>query len=111
MSALLPSEVLSAAADLIEKPGAWLQDGLAHDAGGLAAKVTSDTAVCFCAEGAIARFVGDYCTTRYFDVENWLVRVIGKPIPCDWNDDPERTQAEVVTALRKASELAKAEGL
>lgn len=90
------SQVLSEAADLLEKPGAWGQDDYnPHDG-------------CFCALGAI-RVVG-----RYKGDDNapatFLGDCIGEPWVCDWNDDPERTQTEVVAAFRRASALAKEQG-
>lgn len=88
------SEVLAAAADLLEKPGAWTQGAwingdcmCAEAAIGMAAGITYFPNVSVCEPAlAFAGFVGDF-------------------IPV-WNDAPGRTQAEVVDALRQAARQA-----
>lgn len=88
------SEILSKAADLIEPEGKWTKMFYeTHDGR-------------FCAYGAI-----DYvCHSEYQSVRRAAERlrdVIGSTHIAPWNDAPERTQAEVVAALRQASTLAK----
>ena len=98
------SEVLAAAADLLEKPGAWTQGWYARDErGGICSAGASD-AICFCAVGAISKVSGGLPPVQALDLMRSAAGCtdnIG-----DWNDAPERTQAEVVTALRQAARQA-----
>ncbi len=105
--------VLRAAADLIEPEGAWIKGHLAKDEHGW---YTSDArrACRFCAVGAIRAAAGAphlEGSTLSLNARLFVNQVIGfgKSLP-SWNDAPERTQAEVVSALRKAADLAEAEG-
>lgn len=106
-----PSEILDAAAALIEPRGAWLQGRLsARPDGGIARAYGPDCdATCWCAEGAIAHEVGSYITEDYRRAEAWLVKLIGYGV-ATWNDRPGRTQADVVATLREAANLARIEG-
>jgi hypothetical protein len=106
-----PSEVLDAAADLISPVGRWTQVALARTAGGEAAVAYGRgcDAVCWCAEGAIARIVGSYVVAEYDDAERYVTGLLGDHLAA-WNDAPERTQAEVVAKLREAAALARSEG-
>lgn len=94
-----PSEVLAKAADLIEPEGAWGQGGRnPKTPGGECAD---------CVMTAIWHFSGGS------EAERFLRQAIGHPAPFsvfDWNDEPERSQAEVVKALRDAADRARAEG-
>ena len=106
------SEVLAAAADLLEKPGAWTQGAMARV--GLISVGPLDTRqgqpTCRCAEAAII-------WTHYHRTlkQGWpglgrcldaLRSIIGTRFVTAWNDAPERTQAEVVDALRQAARQA-----
>lgn len=85
---------LEAAARLLEK--GWTQ-GVYEDCGA------------FCLSGAIYEVVG-----RGGDVvpaREYVKKAIGIISLVGWNDEPGRTQAEVVSAVRKAAELARATGL
>jgi hypothetical protein len=102
------ADVLDAAADLLEKPGAWTQKANARDADGNKVPVTGGKATCFCMAGAILHLTnGDYHSAEY------VRRVL--PMPDeewrDWlvafNDAPGRTQSEVVAALRAAATSAR----
>lgn len=109
MTALLPSEVLARAADLIEPEGTWTQRGdFAYTADGRGRWGSDPDAVCFCAAGATQRVTVDRPVAA--NPLAYLERVIGNSNIAEWNDAPNRTQAEVVAALRAASELAKGEG-
>jgi hypothetical protein len=94
-------------ADVLEAPGAWIQGWFARDAIGTDLAEFSYEATCWCARGviySIAGVAGD-------DAVNVLVGVIGGERIYDvelWNDAPERTQPEVVAALRRAATLARA---
>lgn len=100
--ALLPSEVLAKAADLIEPEGRWMQG-----------EWQDGPRQCFCAEGAMAEIAQvSPCLMDEHSASRFLERAAGIPwfgVPT-WNDQPGRTQAEVVATLRKASELARSEG-
>lgn len=102
------SEVLNKAADLLEKPGAWMQEDYC-DAGGYRAKELQ-RASCWCIAGAI----GAVADMDGPEAEEWANKVLGPLIPGveegypvtgipGWNDKPNRTQAEVVEALRQAA--------
>jgi hypothetical protein len=96
-------EVLLAAADRLEKPGAWIQGAFARDASGFIASYNSPMAVSWCAIGALKLGCG---SVSFVEVAVLLTRVIrGRQIR-KWNDAECRTQAEVVAALRKAAEIA-----
>ena len=99
------SAVLSAAADLIEPPGAWTQGVVARNAYGRCCYGYSRQAVCWCASAAISR-VDHGSSLAHYKFSDFL----GESIPI-WNDAPGRTQAEVVQALRAAALKASAEGV
>lgn len=91
------ADVLNGAADLIEREG-WVQNG-----GGL------------CAAVAIEREWRKERRVRFSDVLEKLTVHIGRPTAdplgayltiTTWNDEQERTKAEVVAALRAAAERA-----
>lgn len=102
------ADVLDAAADLLEKPGAWTQGAYAR--GKTGRKVTTRrAAVCFCAIGAMSVAAG--CDPAV-EGEPWeadvaLRKAIGDTQIADWNDTPGRTQDEVVAALRAAATSAR----
>jgi hypothetical protein len=102
---MLPSEILSKAADLIEPEGAWTQGAYSKDRRGNPCPL-SLRSVCWCAEGAIAAISrADHEVTH--NALTFLRKQIGTRASIAWNDAPERTQAEVVSALRKSASLAK----
>lgn len=95
-----PSEILNAAADLITPEGAWGQ-------GNFVKRVNGKN--CYCAVGAIeampsgaSRNLRTACEAVY--------AIIKAPSITGWNDHPDRTQAEVIDALRKAAKLAQEAG-
>jgi hypothetical protein len=104
------SEILTKAADLLEKPGAWTKFEFARDAAGRAVYQTSSLATCWCARGAIAA-VNEEEDDHTANNRNWkaAAQLMGfhdvHDIE-DWNDAPGRTQAEVVAALRTAASQA-----
>lgn len=105
------SQVLSEAADLLEKPGAWGHSLFSVDAEGDPVMPFSDEAVCFCAVGAVAKVLEIDGVTA----ENWLDCATGlhglqSSRLEDFNDNLGRTQAEVVAKLREAAALAKEQG-
>ena len=87
------AQVLRAAADLIEKPGAWKQHG-------------GNYRTTFCAAEAIG-VAGGGPLPEVAAANRFVATMLGRSI-VSWNDAPKRTQAEVVSALRKAADLADA---
>lgn len=93
------ADVLNGAADLIERDG-WTQNQYRSVDGGR----------------CLSRAIGD-CVPGHFDAAWWhsplyeeaadyLRITIGRHFLAGWNDQPGRTQAEVVAALRAAAERA-----
>jgi hypothetical protein len=67
----------------------------------------------FCTYGAVQKAVTgnaeEECNPRTKPLEALLRQVTGATSLAHWNDAPERTQAEVIEAFRKAAELARGE--
>jgi len=100
------SEVLAAAANLIEPEGAWTRGTFARDEHGEPTTSSAPWAVCWCAAGAIIRVSADRVRgKRALDYMEGRVGYVDL-----FNDTSGRTQAEVVAAMREASNLAKKEG-
>lgn len=103
------SEILFAAAELIEPEGAWTQGTVARNALGEDVEGDAPDAVCFCLIGAIGK-----ATDHHYDaakpVYELLETLVGDGWIDLWNDAPERTQAEVVAKLREAAEKAREQG-
>lgn len=86
-------QVLLEAADLIEEKG-WCQGMYNNRSGAM------------CMMGAIIN-AGRRHEHRYTSRAHLrLIEAVGGVAPVLWNDAPERTQEEVVSALRKAAALA-----
>lgn len=106
------SEILFAAADLIEPEGAWTQRAIARDRKGLIA-IGEGTAVCWCAIGAIIKVGGAWeaieRTEKLLALPD-AARVGDLRPLAAFNDAPERTQEEVVAKLREAAERAREQG-
>lgn len=107
------SEVLRKAADRVEPEGRWTQGAAARTANGSGVCWDNQTAVCWCTVGAFT-LEADQDDALDTSVRGYIKRAIGMNefghISL-WNDQPSRTQSEVVAALRKAAELAEAEGM
>lgn len=107
-----PADVLLAAAELLEKPGAWTQNtfGLGdcycvRSAISAAAGQPYRSAGDGPAELALAKTLPGFDTTRDGDLFGHSGSVIVR-----WNDATERTQSEVVAKLREAAALAREAG-
>ncbi|WP_380778018.1 hypothetical protein [Sphingomonas sp. R86520] len=96
---LCVADVLERAADLIEPEGAWIRGSFVGERNGIE---------CFCAMGAIDRAAGTDQDLDETVIFSTLRKVIGRQSIVSWNDSPERTQPEVVAALRRAATLARA---
>lgn len=103
-----PSEILRKAADLIEPEGAWTQEAFARTKRGRPIGYGEAPAMCFCALGAMYRSSLAVPLSLAEATRDYLDRIVGSDVT-GWNDAPERTQAEVVQALRDAASLAEAE--
>jgi hypothetical protein len=96
------ADILRQAADLIEPEGAWTQKSYAKGRTGREVQPEGNAAVCWCAIGALRRVDGE----GVYGVLDALRGHIGAYAITVWNDDPYRTQAEVVTAFRAAADKA-----
>jgi hypothetical protein len=106
MDNLLIAEKLDEARKLIER--GWCQGEYAFYAGEAIADDADITVDCdcYCAIGALRAVCGDNFTAAH----HYLARAVGDSQTLDWNDAPERTQAEVIEAFRKASQLSRNRG-
>lgn len=110
MSDSTVAEVLDRAAALVEPEGAWTQGANARTASGFPVNHWNDSAVCWCAFGAISYAAEDgeddmsAITMAAMDV---VRTIIGGGSLSIWNDDANRTQSEVVTTLRRAAQAAR----
>lgn len=109
MSALKPSEVLAAAADLIAPRTAWFKGNLARSATGRVVSPIDPKATCWCMDGAIQRAAGGVGEAYRLAATFAKRTIAGRVIPA-FNDDLGRTHSEAVSALRKAADQARAEG-
>ena len=98
------AEILNKAADLIEPKGAWVKGFLAKDEQGRGYKDGMPrNPVCFCAEGAVQAAAGKANLSLERQAFDALRRVLPTDFIHEWNDAPDRTQTEVVAALRAAA--------
>ena len=116
-------DVLRQAADLLEPEGAWTQGAFSRNADGSVdfggeegePDGVAVSPVCWCALGAIAHVTKSDPTrasvfTRLgplWPAINGLQSVVGQEID-EWNDEPERSQADVVAKLREAAQAIEA---
>ena len=98
------ADILNRAANRLEQQGAWTQLALAKDADGVQVPPSSGTACQWCSKGAIR--AETFEVHAHIRAEAALARVIGTHQIAMWNDNPARTQNEVVAAFRKAAQEA-----
>jgi hypothetical protein len=104
------AEVLERAADLLEEPDAWTQGVYARDHNNRQTD-DRDKAECFCALGAINYAAGRHdLSWDAREQQRVFEEISGIDDVPTWNDDPERTQSEVVAKLREAAALAREQG-
>jgi len=110
------ADILTAAADLIAQPGAWTQLGgdddgsggeCARDENGNPVSAVDSDAACWCLFGAIERVTNGH-DVRIVRALEWLTAKRSDDL-VGFNDAPERTQDEVVAALRAAADKARTE--
>lgn len=96
------ADKLAEARALIER--GWCQDVYARDRAGNEMRWADRRATCYCTRGALyAVGVHDVAYEFVFQaVENQSLAI--------WNDAPERTQAEVIDAFKRAEQLAREAG-
>lgn len=84
----------------------WAQGAEALDKNGCAVSHTAATAVAWCLDGALTR--ASRPTSRNWILSYWPARaavkafLAGQNRLAGWNDDPERTQADVLALLDAA---------
>lgn len=99
---------------LVARPGGWTQGAFAKTAKGIKCDVDEEDAECFCAYGAIRKSASHDMSLR---LRMKSLVLTGQDCECVdmsmaiWNDQPNRTQQEVVAAFDAAIALAEAEGL
>lgn len=96
------ADTLDAAAALLSKPGAWTQHYSFRKKDGRPTEAAS--ASCMCLLGAIWLSGGTVDGPETMFLKNYLDQW-----PADWNDEPERTQDEVVAILHEAAAKARGE--
>jgi len=101
------ADILTAAADLIEPEGRWTTGAFARTVKGRVIGSSEAPATCWCAVGAVYRSAYPHGSYRVYRALELLSDTVGCYHIGGWNDAPERTQAEVVAALRAAAEKAR----
>ena len=97
------ADILRDARALIDSPEKWTKHYEARDADGNETWYGDDRAVCWCAFGAL--FKAGWYQPSLSDAVEALETVVGRIID-EWNDAPERTNAEVLAAFDRAIDLA-----
>ena len=101
------SEVYNKAADVVEK--GWTQGTFARDKWGDECYFRDPLAVSWCLSGALSlAFNSPFGLNSYKTVRNYLR--IGTSLSI-WNDDPYRTQKDVVKFLREEAKRADEEDM
>lgn len=93
------ADTLTRVADLLARPNGWTTGVFCRNPGGESVERFDPTRSCFCVSGALREVTGttDYLAWNAFDA--YTVKK-GYRHMAEWNDDPARTQDEVVAALR-----------
>jgi hypothetical protein len=99
-----PAEVLRKARELIATPDTWIRGDYARDVYGESVSASSYTACRWCSSGAISKARGPDGPP----VSKYLKDVIGGRNVAGWNDDEDRTHAEVLAAFDEAIRRAEA---
>jgi hypothetical protein len=109
---MTPEAILLGAAERLSKPGAWTQGAYGRDRNGHRVSCVSSRAIQWCALGAMLKETGTLTPGRpYRAAVEALERVLNSPAGSTfWNDEPTRTQGEVVSALRAAAVPPPAQG-
>lgn len=95
-------QILIEARKLIEKPERWIQHDYARDADGGEVTPDDSDATCFCMLGALARSAHAMEHEAHrLPAALVLSTTVGGRVH-HWNDDPDRTHAEVLAAFDRA---------
>jgi len=104
-----PLQILRDARELLSDEKRWTQGALGRDENGvLLCADQLDRAQCYCAFGGLLA-AGDDATTGDFRALPLLIDAIDLQPDAgigDWNDAPDRTHADVLTAFDRAIALA-----
>lgn len=102
-------EVLRGMRELLSEPSRWTKHRYSRAADGEYVAATSKKAVCWCLRGAAVKVAGGFAAAA--DAECLIEGLLpnGSPI-APWQDDEERTHAEVLALLDKAIESERAKG-
>lgn len=98
MTELSTVDVLHRARELIAEPEHWTQGAPARDRRGDSCDVFNKHAVSWCVVGVICR--AGLTEARNDALEAFARVIFGGIVP--WNEDPERTHAEVLAAFDRA---------
>ncbi len=85
--------------ELLAPEGAWTQDAFARDRTGKECPFDDRLACAWCLEGAVAKCYPNRedCMAQRAKLKEWLPeRTLGS-----WNDNPKRTQGQVVALLKE----------
>ncbi len=93
------ARILNDAADLVAK--GWTQGNYAIDKNERNVAINDPPAASFCIHGALMRTTAEYEALN--DAKMALRNHLGTDWLIAWNDDPSRTQQQVVDALRGAA--------
>lgn len=100
-------EILREARGYIER--GWTQGAFARDGDGHKVAFEHPAAGCFCALGAIERAEGGDTSYASGQRARFSLRaVIGSNLIGEWNDAPERTKEEVLSAFSRAIAIVEA---
>lgn len=89
------TELPTKAYELLAKPDSWTQGEYAETDSGRGVEADSPDAVCWCAWGAIIRVYG-----VGWETIGRVEHRVGDSITA-WNDNPDRTHAEVLAVLKE----------
>jgi hypothetical protein len=103
-------EGLRKAKAMIEKPNAWCQNTAARDVQGKKVLATDEHACRYCVMGALMVVAEGPLGVMLSDLAEAFARPIGGAHVAIWNDDANRTQADVVRVFGEAIALASGEG-
>lgn len=81
----------------------WTQDVQAKDIVGHRVSCYNTNATCWCVEGALRKAAFEKDIPWFYPATK-VRNVIKQDRLFEWNDDPERTQADVIRALERAIE-------
>ena len=104
------STVYAIAADIVER--GWTQHAYARDDDEINCKIGSEKAVSWCLSGALLLTFDRLCEDLPMFTWHLLSNYLGLSVSiANWNDNPDRTQKDVVKLLREAAKRADREGM